>query len=66
MGTEEYLLDKARTEGMEKGLKQGKEQFVKYLILRLGFDDKQTAAAAEVSIEFVQHIRRCFTEVRQG
>lgn len=70
MGTEEYLLDKARTEGLEtgieqgieQGLKQGKEQFVKNLIVRLGLDDKQAAATAEVSVGFVQHIRRCLTE----
>jgi len=70
MGTEEYLLEKARTEGMEqgieqgmergieRGLKQGKEQVVKNLIVQLGLDDKQAASTAEVSIEFVQHIRR--------
>lgn len=66
MGIEEYLLDKARTEGMErgiergmeKGLRQGKEQFVRYLIAQLGFDDEQAASAARVSAGFAERVRQ--------
>ncbi|QEC52637.1 hypothetical protein [Anseongella ginsenosidimutans] len=66
MGTEEYLLDKAMSQGIEKGiekgvekgLRQGKERFVRNLILQLDLNDRQAAGVAEVSVEFVKHVRQ--------
>lgn len=62
MGIIEAAMEATRLEaldeGMEKGIKKGKEQFVKYLILQLGFDDEQAATTAEVSEAFVRKIRR--------
>lgn len=54
-------LKEAMKEGMEKGMEKGAEQksyeFVKNLINKFGFTDKEAASAAEVSTDFVKKIR---------
>jgi len=61
MGTTEYLLDKAKREGVNLGIEKGAEQksynVVANLIQQLGFDDEAAAGVAEVSVDFVQKVR---------
>lgn len=65
VGTREYLLDKAKREGIELGVELGVEkgaeqksyEFVSNLILETDFDDNKIAALTMVSIEFVRTIR---------
>jgi len=66
MGTEEYLLDKYKREGIQTGIKKGikegeaiaRHDFVENLILKFNFSDEQAAVAAEVSVAFVKKVRK--------
>lgn len=53
MGIEELLLEKARHDG----LKKGKEQTIRNLIVKHGWTDEQIADVAEVSTGFVKKVR---------
>jgi len=62
MGTEEYLLDKRETEGIQKGIQKAEARknhdFVENLIEKFGFSDEQASTAAEVSVSFVKKVRK--------
>jgi len=58
MGLEELLLEWAEKKGIEEGKEFGKEQEVQHLIIKLGLNNKKTAEVAEVSLEFVEKIRK--------
>lgn len=51
-------MDEGMEKGIKKGIRESKGQFVKNLILQLGFSDEKAAKAAEVSVTFVRKIRR--------
>jgi predicted transposase/invertase (TIGR01784 family) len=57
MGIEELLLEKARHDGLQKGLQKGKIQTIRNLIIKHGWTDEQIADVAEVSIDFVKKVR---------
>jgi len=61
MGIEELLLEKARHDGLQKGLQKGRiekdKQTVRNLILKLDLSDEQIADVAEVSTDFVKKVR---------
>jgi hypothetical protein len=53
MGIEEFLLDRAKKEG----IKEGRHAVIENLIVKLGLSNEQAADVADVSINFVQKIR---------
>lgn len=61
MGIEELILDMARKEGIEKGIRKGitdtKAEVVTNLIIKLGLSDEQAADVAMVTPEYVAEIR---------
>ncbi len=57
MGIREMVLERARKEGLEKGIAEGKAEVVKNLITKMGLSDAQAADIAEVSIDFVKALR---------
>lgn len=61
MGIEELLLEKARHDGLKKGekkgIRQGKEQTIRNVIIKHGWKDEQIASVTEVSVDFVKKIR---------
>ena len=61
MGTEQYLLEKAKNTGIQEGIQKGaeltKEQTVKNLITQLDLSDNQIAGIVEVSVDFIKKIR---------
>lgn len=68
VGTREYLLEKAKNEGVILGIKTERatlkklleaknHEIVSSLILDYNFTDEQAAKAADVSIDFVQKVR---------
>jgi len=61
MGTEQYLLEKAKNTGIQEGIRKGaelsKEQTVKNLITQLDLSDNQIAGIVEVSVDFIKKIR---------
>lgn len=56
--TIEYDREKAREEGRNRGRKEGKIEEVRNLITKLGLSSEQIAEVAEVSVAFVEKIRR--------
>ncbi|OIN57020.1 hypothetical protein [Arsenicibacter rosenii] len=62
MGIQEMIIDRARKEGLQKGIEQGletaKTSIVKNLILTMTVSDSQIAAIAEVPVAFVKNIRQ--------
>nr|WP_293840530.1 hypothetical protein [uncultured Arsenicibacter sp.] len=62
MGIQEMIIDRARKEGLQKGIEQGletaKTSIVKNLILAMTVSDSQIAAIAEVPVAFVKEIRQ--------
>jgi hypothetical protein len=68
MGTEEYLLQKAKKEGIEEGFEKGIEKgaeeksiaFVKSLLANTDFNDEKIAAVAYVTVDFVKKIKASF------
>lgn len=57
LGTEQYLLQKAESTGLQKGENKKSELTVKNLIEQLNLTDTQIAGIVEVPVEFVQKIR---------
>src|SRR5690606_361627 len=64
MGTREYLLDKAKKQGLEKGRQEEraraeaeKKIFVRNLIEELKLADDAIVRIAEVSLDFVKKVR---------
>jgi len=61
MNTQEYLLQKYRREGIEKGIKEGMEAksiaFIKSLLSNTDFTDEKIAALADVTVAFVQQVK---------
>jgi len=65
MGIEEYLLQRAKKEGLEEGREEGIEKgreeksitFVKSLLTNTDFDDEKIAALADVSVAFVKEVK---------
>jgi len=69
MGTREYLLEKAKATGLEKGLEKGrleervraeaeKRSIVRNLINQTAFSDAEIASIAEVSLSVVEDVRK--------
>jgi len=70
MGTEEYLLDRFKKEGLEEGLEKGiktgikkgeaekSHEVVENLIIKLGLSNEQAADVAAVSVAFVKKVRK--------
>ncbi len=58
MGIREMVLERARKEGLEKGILKGKAEVVSNLVLKMGMTDTQAADIAEVSVDFVKKVRR--------
>ena len=66
MGIEEFMIDRAEKEGIEKGFKKGIKKgqmqnagkFVTYLLTNTDFDIPQIAKTAEVSEKFVDSIKK--------
>jgi predicted XRE-type DNA-binding protein len=66
MGLEEFLLTRARREGVElgekRGEKRGEEQkiyvVVSNMIRQTAFSDMEIATLADVPVSFVQQVRR--------
>lgn len=66
MGTREYLLEKAKNQGLlqgiEKGIEKGAEAksygVVENLITELNLADDAIVRIAEVSLEFVKKVRK--------
>jgi hypothetical protein len=69
MGTEEYLLDKFKKEGLEQGIEKTEARknhdFVENLIVKFNFSDEQAAIAAEVSADFVKKVRKELEAINQ-
>lgn len=65
MGIREFVLDRAKKEGFERGVKKGMSQkeyeknlaFVTSLIRETDFDDEKIAKIAGVSVKFVTELR---------
>ena len=61
MGTEEYLLQKAKKEGLKEGLEKGAREksiaFVKSLLASTDFNDEKIAAVADVPVAFVEQVK---------
>lgn len=61
MGIEEFLLDRAKREGVQQGLEQGIEQgkrlFVNRLLQKTNFSDEQIADMADVPVALVRQLR---------
>lgn len=69
MGIEEFLLQRAEKQGIEKGREKGREEgiekgreeksvaFVKSLLANTDFDDEKIAALADVTVAFVKEIK---------
>lgn len=61
MGIEEFLLDRAERQGLEKGLEKGCQdttyKFVKNLLLSTDFPVEKIAGLAEVSETFVKELQ---------
>jgi len=62
MGTEEYLLDRFKKEGLEEGIQKGEaeksHEVVENLIVKLGLSNEQAADVAAVSVAFVKKVRK--------
>ncbi|TAN01560.1 MAG: hypothetical protein EPN39_01805 [Chitinophagaceae bacterium] len=62
MGIEEMVLERAKKEGLERGLEKGREaksyEVVRNLIERMTLTDAQAADIAGVSVDFVKKVRR--------
>ena len=61
MGLEEFVLERAKREGIEQGIEQGIEKgkaiFVERLLNSTDFSDEKIAAIVGVTIEFVRKIK---------
>ncbi len=61
MGTEEYLLQKAKKEGLKEGLEKGAREksvaFIKSLLGSTDFSDEKIAAVADVTVAFVEQVK---------
>lgn len=57
MGTREYLLDKAKREGLELGVESKTYEFVNNLLKQTDFDGRRISVLAGVSIDFVRKVR---------
>ncbi|WP_223833793.1 hypothetical protein [Spirosoma profusum] len=61
MGIEEFLLDRARKEGLKEGLEKAKEKdttFTKTLLRETNFSTAEMARLVGVSVEFVEEIKK--------
>lgn len=58
MGVIEVVKKQERQAGIALGIAKGKIGFVENLITQLNLPDETIAQAAEVSLEFVQEIRK--------
>jgi len=57
MGIEEYLLQRAKKEGIEEAREEKNIAFVKSLLINTNFDDEKIAVLASVTVAFVQEIK---------
>jgi hypothetical protein len=58
MGIEEFLLDRAKKEGIKEGVEQGKREFVENLLTKTSFSIKQVADIASVPVAFVRKVKK--------
>lgn len=57
MGLEEQLIEIFTNRGIQEGVQQAKEVFVRNLIIKMGLSNKQIADLTGTSISFVKKIR---------
>jgi len=57
MGIEEYLLQRAEKQGIEKGREEKNIAFVKSLLINSDFSDEKIALIANVTLAFVQEVK---------
>jgi len=60
--TEYAVLKTAEEKGMERGMEKAKSEYIRNMIVKLKFTDKQIADVTEVSIDFVKKIRASLKE----
>lgn len=60
------VLKTAEEKGMEKGIKKGKEQFVKNLLSSTGFGVAKIAALADVTEDFVKKVKMSLDKGENG
>jgi hypothetical protein len=58
MGTEEFLLDRAMKEGLERGVAKTKQEMIQKLILQGTLTPEQIAEIADVPVDFVLVLKR--------
>lgn len=58
MGIREFVLDRAKKEGIEKGISQRNLEIATSLILETDFDDEKIAKITGVSVAYVSDLRK--------